>query len=30
MPCKPKTAAEAQPTLPSIPAELIDQFVKGR
>jgi putative transposase len=29
MPRKPKTATEAQTALPSIPKELIDQFVKG-
>ena len=29
MPRKPKPAAEAQTALPSIPDELIDQFVKG-
>ncbi|MGF6244222.1 transposase-like protein [Paraburkholderia sp. GAS38] len=29
MPRKPKTAIEAQTALPSIPKELIDQFVKG-
>jgi hypothetical protein len=29
MPRKPKMATEAQTALPSIPKELIDQFVKG-
>jgi len=29
MPCKPKAAAAAAKELPSIPKELIDQFVKG-
>src|ERR1700690_2182740 len=29
MPRKPKTATEAQTALPSIPKELIDQFVTG-
>lgn len=29
MPRKPKLAGEVKPELPSIPAELIDQFVKG-
>ncbi|MGF6875633.1 hypothetical protein OKW35_005105 [Paraburkholderia sp. MM5477-R1] len=29
MPSKPKPGTEAQPALPSIPKELIDQFVKG-
>ena len=29
MPRKPKTTTEAQTALPSIPKELIDQFVKG-
>lgn len=29
MPRKPKPAAEASTALPSIPKELIDQFVKG-
>ncbi|MFP3643676.1 IS256 family transposase, partial [Paraburkholderia sp. SIMBA_054] len=29
MPRKPKTTTEAPTVLPSIPKELIDQFVKG-
>ncbi len=29
MPRKLKTASDAQTALPSIPKELIDQFVKG-